>query len=116
SEALYAQFEKNPDETIRLDAFMERHDISGEWKSYVLPSSVRELNEDDSARLFANMDSKLASVPPDEQTRNLYHKVYAEVAERESLINNPSIMDVINEALRENPELSAWESVFPFFR
>src|SRR5699024_2478896 len=120
SEDAYEVFEKNPDEKMLLDTFLEHHDIDSEWKPYVvrIPDSNR-INEDGSNWLLEHID--LGNMPgdsvvPDEQTRKaIYRELYNELSKKDTLINNPSIMDVFNEAIRENSELANWESVFPFF-
>ncbi|HLR53095.1 MAG TPA: hypothetical protein VK078_00040, partial [Pseudogracilibacillus sp.] len=48
--------------------------------------------------------------------KSLEKKVYKELADYETLIENPLVIDIFNEATKQNPELSSWETVFPFFR
>jgi len=123
SKDIYKAFEKNPDSKMLLDEFLEHHNIYSEWKRYELniPESDNPENEmESSSRLFneIDLDNKQSEATElSEHTKNkIYKKVYNELSKNETLIHNPSIMYIFNEAMREDSELAIWESVFPFFR
>lgn len=123
SEDIYEKFESNLDKKMHLNEFLQLNDIDSEWERYELniPSSDNAENEvKNSSRLFANIElEKILAQGSElsEQTNtSVYEKVYNELFKKETLINNPLVLDVFNEALRENPESAVWESVFPFFR
>lgn len=123
SEDDYEEFKKNPDGEMLLDEFLKDHDIHAEWKRYELKIPTidnAETNSESASRLFDDIDLKKiqsGDAELDEQTKNkIYKKVYNKLSKNETLINNPFIMNIFNEALREDSEMASWESVFPFFR
>lgn len=89
NENVYAEFEKSPDQEMYLDVYLNQHYINSEWIGY--PNNVLPKNE-------------------------TYKNMYDDLSKRESLIENPLIIDVFNEAIKDDSELSSWESVYPFFR
>lgn len=123
SKRVYEEFEKNPDGEMQLEEFLKRHHIDSRWNRYepnVPAGNYKENDIPEAFRLFVDLDvSGIQGGVNDlsEQTKTkITEIVYSELSRRESLINNPYIMDVFNEALREDPALRNWESAFPFFR
>lgn len=119
----YETFKENPDSEMLLDEFLKHHAIHAEWKRYELKLPTNDdakTNSKSASRLFDDIDLKnvhAGDAELDEQTRNkIYKKVYNKLSENEALINNPLILNVFNEALKEDSGMATWESVFPFFR
>lgn len=123
SDDIYEKFEKNPDGNIHLDEFLRFNDINSKWEPYelVIPSTNQEETQATHfSRLF--IDLKLEKTLSDgnelsEHSKSkIYKKVYDKLVKKETLIDDPLMLDVFNEALRSDTESAIWESVFPFFR
>lgn len=119
----YEVFQEYPDDEMLLSTFLNEHHIPAEWKPYEVDIPTRDhvkMDAENASRLFENIDLKDIQGHDgvlDEPTLNkVYQKIYDKLVTNETLINDPLVIDVFNEALRENPEMARWESVFPFFR
>ena len=123
TEEFYEEFEINPYDDMLLDEFLEQNDIHSMWQRYEVnfPNSVNSTVE---MEILSNLLNEIDSENGQdkngelsEQTKSkLYKKLYNEFSKMENLIGNPLIIDVFNEAIKEDEELASWESVFPFFR
>src|SRR5699024_11015597 len=122
-EAICETFAKQPDEEVSLNTFLEMHHITAEWQRYEWEMTIDEEEEEEIEQRYQLQESiELDNVldKSDESQKHikkrLEKKVYKELADYETLIENPLVIDIFNEATKQNPELSSWETVFPFFR
>lgn len=116
-------FAKQPDEEVSLNTFLERHHIPAEWQRYEWEIPIDEDAEEVIEQLsqlqeILQLDTVLDKSDESQKLikKSLEKKVYKELADYETLIENPLVIDIFNEATKQNPELSSWETVFPFFR
>lgn len=122
-EELCETFAKNPDEEVSLNTFLERHNIPAEWKRYEWEVPIEENAEEEIEQFsrlqeILQLDTVLDKSDESQKLikKSLEKKVYKELSDYETLIENPLVIDIFNEATKQNPELSSWETVFPFFR
>ena len=123
NENVYETFEKNPDENILLDGFLQLNGINLKWEPYDLVIPSGEQVEDEAthfSRLFIDIELEQTLSQGTELSTHrksaIYKQIYNILFNKETLIENPLALDVFNEALRIDPESAIWESVFPFFR
>lgn len=118
SESSYDAFETNPDEAMLLDKYLEHNNINAAWKPYVLIKSKDNQPESqmqaDFSRLFNDIQDEIASSQHTEA--EIHKRIYNELSKQDTLIQNPLIIDVFNEAIKKESDLSDWENVFPFFK
>ncbi|GAB4074651.1 hypothetical protein GCM10028778_21540 [Barrientosiimonas marina] len=111
---LYEMFQKNPDDDMHFDAFLRQHNLDSEWKRVAkddignFPGLLQDTDCENVPAGTAEADEE-----PKDRT---YRTVYDALSEKETLITDPLIMDVFNEAIRGDSDLADWESIFPFFR
>lgn len=120
SQRSYDAFETNPDAEQLFDEFLQQNNIDAAWKLWSIPKHAKSENrlQADFSRLLNEIDSNhhTRDMEANQQTESdVYQRIYHELAKQETLIHNPLIIDVFNEAMRGETELSNWESVFPFF-
>lgn len=122
-EQICESFAKEPDEEMLLNTFLELHRIQAEWKRYEWEIPIEEDTKEESEQFsilqdILNLDVPLDKSPESKKLikKSMEEKMYDELSDYETLIENPYVIDVFNEATKQNPDLSSWESVFPFFR
>ena len=117
SEHIYEGFLQNPDDEKHLDAFLQNNGMHAAWKPYNVPTDEKDMKQ---LALFFEID--IVAIQKDsgdwiaDVKKEMYQRMYNNLSVKDTLITNPLIMDVFNEAFREDPALGNWESVFPFFR
>lgn len=122
-EQICEDFAKDPDEEMLLNTFLERHHIPAEWKRYEWEIPIEENIEDETEQFsrlqdILNLDVPLDKSPESKKLikKRMEEKIHVELSDYETLIENPFVINVFNEAIKQNSELSSWENVFPFFR
>lgn len=118
---LYEAFEMDPDDEMLLDKFLEHNNINGEWKHYMWTKPRENQSENhtlaDSSNLLDVIDFDRSQIDITQQTEaEVNESLYNELSKKKTLINNPLILAVFNEAIRGKDGLSNWENVFPFFK
>src|SRR5699024_3943671 len=92
-----------------------RHHIPAEWQRYEWEIPIDEdaeavIEQLSQLQEILQLDTVLAKSDESQKLikKSLEKKVYKELADYETLIENTLVIDIVNEATKQEPELASW--------